>query len=301
MFQKFVQHRFASLAVCFAFFLALAGSTRAPSPPAAGLQSFTGERLLTHIRTLSSNQFEGRGPGSNGEKLTINYLQDQFRQMGLEPGNPDDTYLQDVALVGITPDPNMELTFTGRGGTLRAAFEKDFVAWTKRMVESVNLDADMVFVGYGVQAPEYKWDDFKGMDVKGKVIVVLINDPPVPDETMFGGKAMTYYGRWTYKFEKAAELGAAGCLIVHETEPAGYPWAVVRDSNSAEKFTLSSPNKNMDRVAVEGWISHEKAKELFRAVGQDFDALKKAAGDIKFTPSPSGRPRTLRFTTPSAR
>lgn len=266
----------------------LAACSHAPSPPAAALQSFSADRLLAHIRTLSSDEFEGRGPGSKGEQLSIGYVQDQFRQAGLEPGNPDGTYRQDVPLVGITPDKKMQLTFTGRGRTLRATFEKDFVAWTKRMVDSVNLDGDMIFVGYGVQAPEYKWDDFKGADVKGKVIVVLINDPPVPDETMFGGKAMTYYGRWTYKFEKAAELGAAGCLIVHETEPAGYPWEVVRDSWSSEQFTLASPNKNMERVAVEGWITHEEAQQLFRAAGKDFDALKKAAVDINFHPVPLG-------------
>ncbi len=151
------------------------------------------------------------------------------------------------------------------------------------MVDSVHLDADMIFVGYGVQAPEYKWDDFKGVDVKGKVIVVLINDPPVPDERMFGGKAMTYYGRWTYKYEKAAELGAAGCLIVHETGPAGYPWEVVRDSWGGESFSLVAADKNMHRAAVEGWITHEQAQALFRAAGLDFEAEKKKAVSAGFS------------------
>ena len=173
--------------------------------------------------------------------------------------------------------------------TLHAAFEKDFVAWTKRMVDSVSLDnAEMVFVGYGVQAPEYKWDDFKGVDVRGKVIVVLINDPPVPDEKMFGGKAMTYYGRWTYKFEKAAQLGAAGCIIVHETARAGYPWEVVRNSWSGEQFDLASANKNMNRVAVEGWITHEEADALFHAAGLDFETLKQKAVSADFQPVPLG-------------
>ena len=160
------------------------------------------------------------------------------------------------------------LRFRGTIQTLHAAFEKDFVAWTKRMVDSVSLDnAEMVFVGYGVQAPEYKWDDFKGVDVRGKVIVLLINDPPVADEKMFGGKAMTYYGRWTYKFEKAAELGAAGCIIVHETARAGYPWEVVRNSWSGEQFDLASADKNMNRVAVEGWITHEEAESAVSCCG----------------------------------
>jgi Zn-dependent M28 family amino/carboxypeptidase len=186
--------------------------------------------------------------------------------------------------VGITPDKSMALDFTGHGKTLHAKFSKDFVAWTKRMVDDSSVDADLVFVGYGVQAPEYKWDDFKGVDVKDKVIVVLINDPPVADQTMFGGKAMTYYGRWTYKFEKAAELGAAGCLIVHQTEAAGYPWDVVAGSWGAEQFTLASANMNMDRMAMQGWVTHDEAEQLFRASGQDLAALEKAAVDINFHP-----------------
>jgi Zn-dependent M28 family amino/carboxypeptidase len=251
--------------------------------------SIDGARILAHIKVLSSDEFEGRGPGTKGEELSIAYMEKQFRAAGLEAGNPDGTYLQKVPLVGIRPDPSMEFTFAGHGAVLHALFQKDFVAWTKRMVESSRLDnAEMVFVGYGVQAPEYKWDDFKGVDVRGKVIVVLINDPPVPDETMFGGKAMTYYGRWTYKFEKAAELGAAGCIIVHETDRAGYPWEVVRNSWSAEQFDLASADKNMSRVAVEGWITHEEAEGLFHAAGLDFGDLKAKAARIDFRPVPLG-------------
>ena len=248
------------------------------------LDSISAERMLAHIRTLSSNEFQGRGPGTKGEDLTLAYLQKQFRNMDLAPGNPDGTYLQAVPLVGIRPDPGMVLTFSGHGRSMHLAFEKDFVAQTRRMVDSIHLDADMIFAGYGVQAPEYKWDDFKGVNVKGKVIVVLINDPPVADQRMFGGKAMTYYGRWTYKFEKAAELGAAGCLIVHETGPAGYPWEVVRDSWSGETFNLVSADRNMHRAAVEGWITHEQARALFGAAGLDFEALKKEAVSPDFHP-----------------
>jgi Zn-dependent M28 family amino/carboxypeptidase len=264
--------------------LAIGGCSHAPSPPTAGVESISGDRMLQDIRTLSSNEYEGRGPGSKGEDLAIAYIQKQFRDTGLEPGNPDGTYLQNVPLVGITPDKSMALDFTGHGKTLHAKFSKDFVAWTKRMVDDSSVDADLVFVGYGVQAPEYKWDDFKGVDVKDKVIVVLINDPPVADQTMFGGKAMTYYGRWTYKFEKAAELGAAGCLIVHQTEAAGYPWDVVAGSWGAEQFTLASANMNMDRMAMQGWVTHDEAEQLFRASGQDLAALEKAAVDINFHP-----------------
>jgi Zn-dependent M28 family amino/carboxypeptidase len=262
--------------------LVLRGQSLAMSP------AFSAERLMAAIRTLSSDEFQGRGPGTKGEMLSIDHIEKQFREAGLEPGSPDGTYLQAVPLVGTRPDPNMNLTFAGHGKTMKLAFEKDFVAQTRRTVDSVHLDADMIFAGYGVQAPEYKWDDFKGVDVRGKVIVVLINDPPVPDERMFGGKAMTYYGRWTYKYEKAAELGAAGCLIVHETDPAGYPWEVVRDSWSGEAFNLVAPDKNMHRAAVEGWITHEQAQELFRAAGLDYETEKKKAVSANFHPVPLG-------------
>src|SRR6266702_3150242 len=272
------------------------GCSRGPSTPDAALRSFSGDRLLAHIRILSSDEFEGRGPGSKGEQLTIQYLQDQLRGAGLEPGNTDGTYLQNVPLVGITPDPQMKLTLTSHGHSLAPKFQSDFVAWTKRVVETSSADAGMIFVGYGVQAPEFQWDDFKGVDVRGKILVVLVNDPPVPDPqnpsqldpNTFGGKAMTYYGRWTYKFEKAAELGAAGCLIVHQTDRAGYPWEVVRNSWSAEQFDLESTNKNMDQLALEGWISQETADKLFRMAGLDLGKLSAAAATRDFRPIPLG-------------
>ena len=194
-----------------------------------------------------------------------------------------------MPLVGIRPDPEHDTDIRGSWENhCNLAYQKDFIAVTRRMVDSVHLDADMIFAGYGVQAPEYKWDDFKGVDVKGKVIVVLINDPPVADQTLFGGKAMTYYGRWTYKYEKAAELGAAGCIIVHETEPAGYPWEVVRNSWSGEAFNLASADKNMHRAAVEAWITHDQAQALFRAAGLDFETEKKKAVSADFHPVPLG-------------
>jgi len=281
--KRFSVCLFAGLVVLVGF-----GCLHVPSPPRDALQSFSAHALLQHIRALSSDQFEGRAPGSKGEQLTLQYLQDQFRQIGLEPGNPDGTYLQSVPLVGITADPKMTLTLAGHGRRLKAEFGKDFIAWTKRVQDSASIDADIIFAGYAAQAPEYQWDDFKGMDVKGKVLLVLINDPPVGDENIFGGKAMTYYGRWTYKFEKAAELGAAGCLIVHETGPAGYPWEVVRGSWSGEQFDLVTPDKNQGRVAVEGWISKQEAQALFRMAGKDFAALKESAVRRDFRPVPLG-------------
>src|SRR5271155_2177889 len=239
-----------------AFGAALAACTTVPEPtaPDAAMKSFSGPALLAHIRTLASDEYEGRAPGTKGEQLTVKYIEDQFRSLSLEPGNPDGTYIQKVALEGITPDPSMALTFSLEAHGAKPAtltFRDDFVAWTKRVAEDVSADADTVFAGYGITAPEYQWDDFKGADLKGKMLIVLVNDPGYEDQSLFGGKAMKYYGRWTYKYEKAAELGAAGCLIVHETGPAGYPWAVVA-LKSGEQFDLSNPDKNAGRAAVEG-------------------------------------------------
>ncbi len=286
-----------SLCMVFAGCVVFAGppGERAGSLPEA-LKSITVEGLATHIRRLASDEFEGRAPATRGEELTVRYLIEQFQRLGLRPGNPDGTYVQKVPLVGITADPSASLTVTANGKQTSLRYGQDFVAWTRRVVETSSVEADLVFVGYGVQAPEFQWDDFKGTDVRGKMLVVLINDPPVPDprdpsrldERVFGGRAMTYYGRWTYKFEKAAELGAAGALIIHETEPAGYPWAVVRGSWTGEQFTLIAPDRNMSKCAVEGWITYDHAKALFAMVGKDLDALKRAAVSRDFRPVPLG-------------
>jgi Zn-dependent M28 family amino/carboxypeptidase len=206
--------------------------------------------------------------------------------MGLAPGNPDGTFVQKVPLVGITADAGMKLSLSGKGRPMELKYREDFMAWTKRVVETVSLDAEMIFVGYGVQAPEFGWDDFKGMDIKGKVIVVLVNDPPLEDATKFGGPAMTYYGRWSYKFEKAAELGAAGCFIIHETGPAGYPWEVIKNGRFGEQFDLNPADKNMGRAAVEGWTTWDAAARIFKAAGHDLDALKKSALSADFKPVP---------------
>jgi len=263
-------------------------------PRRSAWSEISADRMLENIKILSSDEYEGRAPASKGEKLATHFIEAQFKQLGLEPGNPDGTYFQHVPMVGITADPATELVFaspaSGKPVTLKYA--DDFVAWTKRVEPSVSVDAEMVFVGYGIVAPEYKWDDYKGVDVKGKVLVMLINDPPVPDpqdpsqldEKTFKGKAMTYYGRWTYKFEIAAEKGAAGCLIVHQTGPAGYPWGVVKSSNTGEQFSLVAADRGMSRSAVEGWMTQEKARELFAMTGRDFDTLEKAAVRRDFRP-----------------
>jgi Zn-dependent M28 family amino/carboxypeptidase len=284
----------AVLAVVFLLAIGLAAQT-APSNPEAALKAISADSILSHIKKLASDEFEGRAPGSKGEELTVKYLTEQFRALGLAPGNPDGTYVQKVPLVEITADPKMKLEFSGAAAKIEPKYQDDYVAWTKRVTASAAMDAELIFVGYGVQAPEFQWDDFKGVDVKGKVIVVLVNDPPLPDEKVFGGKAMTYYGRWTYKFEKAAEKGAAGCLIIHETGPAGYPWQVVRNSWGRGQFDLVTPDKNMGRAAVEAWITWDLAQKLFKAAGEDLGVLKLAAVSRNFKPVPLGLRAKLAF------
>ncbi len=257
------------------------------------LDSFTAGDLLRHIGVLASDEFEGRAPGTKGEELTVNYLTDQFKKLGLKPGNPDGAYIQKVPLVGFKATP--KAFFVSGKKKMDLKFPDQYVAVSRRFVSEVKVEnSDIVFVGYGVVAPEYGWDDYKGVDVKGKTIVMLVNDPPVPDpkdpskldENMFKGKAMTYYGRWTYKYEIATDKGAAAAIIVHETEPAGYPYKVVAQSWGRENFDIQKPDKNMGRVAVESWITLDTAKELFKMGGQDFDALKKAAVSKDFRPAP---------------
>lgn len=257
------------------------------------LKSITTQGLLTHTTALASDEFEGRAPGSVGEDSTVAYLTRHFKQLGLQPGNPDGSFVQKVPMFGYTPTP--KATITANGKNIALNFPDDYVALTRRYVDNVEVNnSDIVFVGYGVVAPEYGWDDYKGLDVKGKTIVMLVSDPPVPDpknpdqldSTMFGGKAMTYYGRWTYKYEIAAEKGAAAAIIIHETGPAGYPYEVISGSHSREGFEIITPDKNMNRAEVEAWITEPKARELFTALGRNFDDLKAAAKKKDFKPVP---------------
>jgi Zn-dependent M28 family amino/carboxypeptidase len=275
-----------------------AASSALPSPavPLAALPKIEPAAILPHIKVLSSDKLQGRAPGGTGEDLTVGYLETQFRDLGLKPGNPDGTYVQKVPLVGITGAEAKPLTFAKGTQKLTLKWKDDVVAWSKHVATTAAIESsDVVFAGYGVEAPEYGWDDFKGIDVKGKTVVVLVNDPPVPDPgdpskldpKMFGGKAMTYYGRWTYKFEQGARKGAAAVLIVHETEPAAYPFSVVQ-GNLGEKFDIIAPDKNMSRAEIEGWITVDGARKLFSMAGQDYDALKKQAITKDFRAVPLG-------------
>ena len=266
-------------------------STSAASPAAvdAAAHAINDTSLLQHIKDLSADSMEGRAPGTTGEQKAVAYIQGQFKALGLAPGNPDGTYLQNVDLIGYMAHPTA--SFTAKGKTVALKYPDDYIANSRHNRPETDIDnSDVVFVGYGVVAPEYGWDDYKGVDVKGKTILMLVNDPPVRapndtalDTTMFKGRAMTYYGRWTYKYEIASDKGAAAAIIIHETGPAGYPYDVVKSSNSQEQFDVITPDADK-RVAVEGWITLDKAKELLKDAGQNFDALKAAAARKDFKP-----------------
>jgi Zn-dependent M28 family amino/carboxypeptidase len=249
------------------------------------LSHFTAESLLQRIAVLSHDSMEGRAPGTAGEERTVRYLEAEFRAMGLAPGNPDGTYIQDVPLVGITPRISAALTIDGRRVPLQGP--RDFIAESKRVQPRVTVEnSDLVFVGYGVVAPEYGWDDYKDVDVAGKTIVMLVNDPgyATQDESLFRGRTMTYYGRWTYKYDIAAEKGAAAAIIIHETGPAGYPFEVLSGNFQRESFDIRAADDNMSRVAVQSWMPEPAARNYFAQMGHDFDALKQAALQRDFRP-----------------
>jgi Zn-dependent M28 family amino/carboxypeptidase/uncharacterized protein (DUF1684 family) len=272
----------------------------APPPPGrlplADLPDIDASATLSHIKALSSDEFEGRAPGSRGETRAIDYIVSQFKQMGLTSGTPDGSFTQKVPLVGITT-PGAPLVLTKGTTVERLKWKDEVIGLSKHVAPSASLnDSELVFVGYGVVAPEYNWDDYKGLDVKGKTLVMLVNDPPIPDPSnasqldprMFGGKAMTYYGRWTYKYEIAAQKGAAGVLIVHENATAGYPFEVLQNSLGGENFDLVTPDKNMSRASFEGWVPVDVGRKILRMGGQDYDDLKKLAATPDFKPVPLG-------------
>ena len=272
---------------------------------AAGkLPAVDGDALLQHIKVLASDEFEGRAPGSRGEDRTVAYLQEQFRKIGLAPGNTDGTFIQQVPMVGITPSQDSHLTLRKGNETRVLTYRDDVVAWTKHVVDRVSVDdSELVFVGYGVQAPEFNWDDYKGVDVKGKTLVMLVNDPAVPDPRdpsqldpkIFGGKAMTYYGRWTYKYEIGARLGAAAVLIVHETGPAATRSPSCRATRRAFRSRRRRTRTWAARRSRAGsrWTP---PKQLCAMAGQDFEALKKAAITREFRPVPLGVTASIAIT-----
>ncbi len=252
--------------------------------------TITASNLSAEIAILASDSFEGRGPSSLGEERTVAYLRTGFQELGLRPGNGD-SYYQEVPLVAIAADTTMTLAVSGRGATNRFAYGTQFMGWTTRVVPRVDIaGSDVVFVGYGIVAPEYAWNDYAGIDARGKTVVMLVNDPgfATKDTALFNGNAMTYYGRWTYKYEEAARHGAAAALIVHETAPAGYPWEVVSGSWSGPQFDLVAADSNMSRVALEGWLTLASAEAVFQQAGLRYDSLKAQAARRGFRPVPTG-------------
>jgi Zn-dependent M28 family amino/carboxypeptidase len=272
--------------------LALAALTPGLSPLAFAASEPTGisaARMLARTKILASDEFEGRAPATPGEEKTVAYLEREFRAIGLAPGNPNGTYLQNVPMIRITSRPTVSFEVDGK--TLSPTHLIDYVGVSRRVTPRVNVNSsEIIFVGYGVVAPEFDLDDYKGVDVSGKTVIMLINDPPVTDASgqldpkVFGGKAMTYYGRWTYKYEIASAKGAAACLIIHETGPAGYPFAVVAGSWGRENFDLRTPDANASRVALEAWLTQDFAQTLLTAAGEDFAKLKAAAATRAFKP-----------------
>ena len=274
-----------------AFIFACTPGGDATGDGAGGIDSITESELAEHLAILASDEFGGRAPSSPGEELTVTYLADQFRALGLEPGNQG-SYFQDVPLVDITADAGAApFRVTGRGDPMTFEYANDFVTWTNRVVETSGVEnSEMVFVGYGIVAPELGWNDYAGIDATGKTVVILVNDPgyATQDPEVFSGNTMTYYGRWTYKFEEAARQGAAAALIVHQTAPAAYGWETVRNSWTGPQFKLQSEDGNAGAVAVSGWITEETTRALFGRAGLDFDALHAQAATGDLAPTPMG-------------
>lgn len=227
--------------------------------------------LKSRIKALSSDEFLGRMPFTEGETKTINYLRDEFQKLGLKPGNGD-SYFQEVPLVELTATVDPQMKISGGTNEINLDYWDDFVALTRRVTDSVRIEnSEIIFAGYGTIAPEYGWNDYEGLDVQGKTVLVLINDPGfgTEDKSFFKGNEMTYYGRWTYKYEEAARQGAEGIIIVHETAHASYPFEVVQGGWSGANLYLENPDNNMSRCVIEGWISEERANEMFANMGME--------------------------------
>jgi Zn-dependent M28 family amino/carboxypeptidase len=261
--------------------------------PAAAQRRAAGEPSLplintraidAHLKYLADDLLEGRAPATRGGRLAAKYVAAAFEALGLEPGGPSGSYFQPVALVGMTPQPTLAW---GKGSdTATPRYRDDFVAWAERPEEHIAVDGDVVFVGYGIRAPEWQWDDYKGVPLRGKVLLMLVNDPGLQDSTIFNGKALTYYGRWTYKLEEAARQGALGALLVHTTESATYPWDVVRASWSVEQFMLD--RVRTPSLAFAGWVHHDVAQRTLAQLRLDLDSLTHAAARRDFRPVSTG-------------
>jgi Zn-dependent M28 family amino/carboxypeptidase len=258
-------------------------SARLPGTAFAAMQKIDPERIRAHVRFLSHDLLEGRGTGQRGGDIAAEYITTQFALYRLRPAGDSGTYLQKVPMVGITPAP--ETTFSlvsSKGAATDLKPLEQYVAYDQTQQPQSDVDADIVYVGYGIEAPEYKWDDYKGTDVRGKVLLMLVNEPPSDDVNFFKGKALTYYGRWTYKYEEAARKGAVGAILIHQTEMASYPWEVVRNSNSGEKSYLKLDGT--PKLKVASWVQLEVAKQMAATAGMGIDKMMADARSRDFHP-----------------
>ena len=259
------------------------GSARLPGTAIAAMQKIDPERIRAHVRFLADDLLEGRGTGQRGGDIAAEYMATQFALYGLKPAGENGTYMQKVPLVGITPEP--ETTFSlvlASGSAMHLKPLDQYVAYDQTQEPKSDVDAEIVYVGYGIEAPEYKWNDYKDVDVRGKVLLILVNEPPSDDPTFFKGKALTYYGRWTYKYEEASRKGAVGAILIHKTDMASYPWEVVRNSNSGEKSFLKLEGGPALKVA--SWIHLDVARQLASSAGMDLDKMMEDAQSRDFRP-----------------
>lgn len=239
----------------------------------SSLESITKESLKSNISIIASDEFQGRAPSSAGEEKTINFLAEQFKQLGLKPANGE-SYFQEVSLMKIYSDKSMNFTISDGKNKSALIFSQDYVGGTPQINDLIKFDnSEMVFIGYGINSPEFNWNDYQGLDVKGKTVVMLVNDPgyATSDSTLFDGKSMTYYGRWTYKFEEAARQGATAAIIIHETGAAAYPWGVVQNSWSGSKLYLTENMLTKSPLQFQSWITTECAKRLFENAGLNYE------------------------------
>ncbi len=277
--------------------LNLAAPVAIPPNLKRALDAIDAERIRSDVRFLADDLLEGRGTGQRGGKLAALYLETRFRQIGLEPAAGHDTYLQEVPLVGIETRPESRLAFIAGEARFEARMFDDFVANAETQKEIEAINAPLVFVGYGIVAPEFRWDDWKGVDVRDKIVVMLVNDPPSDDPALFGGKALTYYGRWTYKYESAARAGAAGAILIHTDASAGYGWSVVRNSWGRERPYVALGPGSPRTLRLAAWISEGFARTILHAAGQNFDALREAAAGRDFLPIPLSLTTEARLVT----
>ena len=253
---------------------------------ASGLNEAT---LKAHIKFLADDLLEGRGTGARGGEIAAKYIAAQLEAIGAKGAGENGSFFQPVSLVGVKADPGTVLTISGSSGSETFKFADDFVAFTGAQTESIDVDADLVFVGYGINAPEQKWNDYKGSDTdyRGKILVMLVNDPPATtaEPNLFGGKTLTYYGRWTYKYEEAARRGAVGAILLHTDQSAGYPWSVVRTSNGSRRFDIvRGQNDSTPFLQFRSWVTDDAARRLMKLAGQDLDALRAKAATRDFQP-----------------